>query len=133
MSYDKPRIKLDMSLLDVMVELSDGNPGALTVLMQLARQASAIDPDSALGALGPLCSLDTLDCYGSRIWKFYKDVCGQNINTMMGVLRANQMGFIGAADINRAIDVDRMALDIPHLLMKLKTRLPKFATERTPA
>jgi hypothetical protein len=32
MSYDNPRIKIDMSILDIIVALSEGNPGACTVL-----------------------------------------------------------------------------------------------------
>jgi hypothetical protein len=131
MSYQNPRLKdLSKSLLDIMVDFSEGNPGACRVLAELVSQAPEIDPDSALGPLGPLCALDNLDCYGPRIWMFYKDVCGQSIHTMMGVMRACQMGFTSDRKINAAIDGDKSALDIPDLLTKLKARLPAFATER---
>jgi hypothetical protein len=130
MSYDNPRIKsLSMSFMDIMVAFAEGNPGACRVLSEIVTAAPKIDPDSALGALGPLCSLDNLDCYGSRIWMLYKDVCGQNINTMLGLLRCCQMGFTSDRKINAAIDGDKAALDIPALLAQLKEQLPDFQTD----
>ena len=130
MSYNNPRIKdLSMTPMDVLLDFSEGNPGAARVLTELYVNAPTIDPDSALGGMGPLFALDNLDCYGSRIWVFYKDVCGQNIHKMLGVMRAGQMGFTSSNDINAAIDGDRSRLDIPALLAQLKERLPRFAIE----
>ena len=129
MSYENPRIKLEMSMMDVIMALTDGNPGAIRVCSEIVQQASGIDPNSALGPLGALFSLDNLDCYGPRIWMFYKDVCGQNLNTMIGVMRASGMGFTSDRKINAAIDGDKGALDIPALLTKLKERLPAFQIE----
>lgn len=131
MSYKNPRIKdLSMSPMEIMLAFAEGNPGAASVMVQLYKHAREIDPDSALGEMGPLFSLDNLDCYGPRIWMFYKDVCGQDIHKMMGVMRACQMGFTSDRDINAAIDGDKARLDIPVLLAKLKEALPAFATER---
>jgi len=134
MSYKNPRIKdLSMSFMDIVMAMTEGNPGAASVIIQLVKEAPAIDPDSSLGAMGPLFSLDNLDCYGSRIWMFYKDVCQENINTMMGVMRACQMGFTSEAKINAAIDGDKAQLDIPDLLRQIKARLPDFQTEKVAA
>lgn len=134
MGYQNPRINdLSMSFMDIMLALAEGNPGAARVLTDLVTNATAIDPDSALGPLGPLCALDNLDCYGPRIWMFYKDVCGQDIHKMMGVMRACQMGFTSSGEINRAIDGDTAALNIPGLLAELKKRLPAFAIEEKAA
>jgi hypothetical protein len=129
MSYDHPRIDIAKSMLEIMMAMGEGNPGAIQVLCKLIEQAPTIDPDSALGSLGPLCMLDNLDIYGSRIWMLYKDVCGQDINKMMAVLRACQMGFTSDRYINAAIDGDRARLDIPALLAQLKKSLPKFQVE----
>lgn len=134
MSYKNPRIKdLSMRPMDLMLSFSEGNPGAASVLVQLYKHAREIDPDSVLGEMGPLFALDNLDCYGPRIWMFYKDVCGQDIHKMMGLMRACQMGFTADRDINVAIDGDRSRLDIPALLAKLKEALPAFAIEKVAA
>jgi len=134
MSHKNPRIKdLSMSMLDIMVSLAEGHPGAARVIGELASAAPTVDPDSALGPMGPLFALDNLDCYGSRIWMFYKDVCGQDVNKMLGIMRACQMGFTSDRDINAAIDGDSARLDIPDLLAKLKEKLPAFAIEKAAA
>lgn len=134
MSYKNPRIKdLSMRPMDIMLAFAEGNPGAASVLAQLFINAEKIDPDSALGSMGPLFLLDNLDCYGPRIWMFYKDVCGQDIHKMMGVMRACQMGFTSDRDINAAIDGDKARLDIPDLLTKLKEKLPAFVIEKVAA
>lgn len=130
MSYDKPRIKLEMSMMDMIVSLSEGNPGAVSALVQLIKTAPIADPDSALGALGPLCSLDTLDCYGSNIWRLFKDVCGQDVHKMLGVLRSCQLGYVSGETIMWAIEGDRGALNIPALLAQVKERLPAFQIEK---
>jgi len=121
------RIKdLSMSLLDVMVIMSDRNPGAVTVMIEMMDKTDAIDPDAVLGGLGSIVSLDTHSIYGPRIWMFYKDVCKQNMNTMLGLLRAAQLGFLSENKLNHGIDYYGDGLDIPDLLAQVKKQLPKF-------
>ena len=72
--------------------MSDGNPGAANVLAMLLKHGAEIDPDAAFGGFGCVLALDTLEIYGSDIWVFYKDVCGQELETMIGCERAVQMG-----------------------------------------
>lgn len=67
----KDRIRLSMSRLEIMVALSEGDPGASRALSEL------------FGAGGE-GFLDVLNCdskrlYGSRIWMLYKEVCDENI------------------------------------------------------
>lgn len=131
MSYDNPRIKsLNMTAVDVIVALADGNPGAVSVMMQMLKEGERIDPDNAMGGFGNLLSLDSLDCYGPRIWMFYKDVCGQSLHAMLGLMRAYQLGFLSQDKLNAAIDGDRASVDVPALLAKVKERPPAFQTER---
>lgn len=131
MSYDNPRIKsLNTTPMDIVIALAEGNPDALRVCVDLMQQSPELDPDSALGGLGPLFSLDNLDCYGPRIWTFYKDVCRQNYHTMIGLMRACQLGFTSNTKINAAISGNRDVLDIPDLLAQVKKRLPNFNIEK---
>lgn len=69
---DKDRITgLNMSILEIMSALSEGNPGALRVLMALFSDGAGF-----LDVLG----CDSKRLYGSRIWMLYKDVCGESID-----------------------------------------------------
>lgn len=127
MDISEPRIKdLSMSFNDVVYVMSDGNPGALTVMMKMIDAGRSIDPDSLMGALGVFLSLDTHRIYGSRIWMLYKDVCKQNLNTTLGLLRATQLGFLSENKLNHAIDNYGDGLDIPVLLAQVKGQLPDF-------
>jgi hypothetical protein len=120
-----------MSGMDVIMALGDGNPGAISVLAEIFKNAAAIDPDSALGPLGALCGLDNMDCYGPRIWMLYKGVCGQDLVKMIGVLRACQLGIVDQRTLNEAIDGKRDAIDPADLLAKVRERLPKFGAAET--
>lgn len=92
------------TLMDVFVNMSDGNPGAVTVLMELYDKTPEIDPLSALGGLGAIMWLDTFGIYGPRIWMLYKDVCGQDIAKTNWMIRACQLGVISEQEFNHRID-----------------------------
>lgn len=124
------RIKdLGMSFMDIMIVMSDGNPGALTTMMTMMDKAESIDPDSILGGLGKIMSLDTHGIYGSRIWQLYSDVCKKNMNTTLGLMRAVQFGFLSEHKLSHAIDNYGEGLDIGNLLKQVKERLPNFTLE----
>jgi hypothetical protein len=127
MIYNNPRIDLADSLMSAIIKMADGNPGAVRVLMELFQQGPTIDPYSALGALSGMLHLDTLDIYGHRIWCFYKDVCGEDLTTMIGLMRANQLGFLRESELIRAIDGERMGGEwAQSYVAKVRERLPAF-------
>ena len=64
----RPKIELTDSTQDVFVKMSEGNPGALTVLMDMFNG----DPNNVLLVL----SLDDMNIRGPQIWVGYKDYCG---------------------------------------------------------
>jgi hypothetical protein len=130
MSYDNPRIQLTDTTMDILIKMSDGNPGALTVLMRTMNEGPAIDPQSMLGAISVILSLDTHDIYGSEIWLLYKDVCGQDLTMMLALLRAVQLGFLPETELKHAITRYQMADDRKaDLLAKVKERLPLFGQQ----
>ena len=120
------RIGLGDTQISIFLKMSDGNPGALSVMMQLLEKGGQIDPDSFMGGLGAILSMDTLEIYGSEIWMLYKDVCGENIVNMCAVLRAHQLGYITYNQIKHAINNRGEGLDVASELKKVKERLPKF-------
>lgn len=77
------KITSDMSMMDMMMVMSEGNPGALTVLMQMMQ-----DPRSIMDIL----LLDSLDIRGSKIWMLYSDSCGKNVGKFNRTLMALRGG-----------------------------------------
>ena len=69
---------LSMSLENIIFELSEGNPGAMTVLMNVITK----DPMNMM----KLLTLDTFGVFGSNIWCLYKDEAKQDIDTFIGYL-----------------------------------------------
>lgn len=119
---------LSMRFLDVVQIMSEGNPGAATVLMTLNDRTSDIDPDAALGGLGAILNLDTHGIYGERIWMFYKNACKGNIIHVLGLMRAVQLGLLSENKLNRAIDNNGEGLDIPQIVEQVMQELPNFNT-----
>lgn len=129
------RIKsFDMSREDIVVELCDGNPGALTVMMQMIENNAQIDPDDAFGSLGALLSLDSEGIYGTDIWVLYKDVCGEDLIKTLAFLRASQLGLFeeqilpgltqGPSDLK-----DTLRDKSETIVALVQKRLPNFAKE----
>lgn len=132
MSYNNPRIKLGQTLMNAIMVLGEGNPGAITVLLRIMKEGEDIDPDSALGSLGPLLALDNNDIYGSNIWVLYKDVCGEDLIKMLAVLRANQLGLLSASKLRESIQFDQAnyctvgLTDLNEIVEAVQEQLPNF-------
>lgn len=114
------------SMQTAIMKLAGGNPGAINVLIQAVENSPKIDPDCLLGGLGPLLSFDSSNIFEHRIWMLYKDVCKQNLPHTLGLLRANQLGFLSQKDLDHAIDNYGAGIDLIAILGKVKKRLPAF-------
>lgn len=121
------RIKLEMSLMDMFMTMSEGNPGALTVLMDIFKEGERIDPQDFMGGLGAILMLDELGVYGPRVWMLYKDVCGQDLLKTVAMTRAFQLGYVTEDQLNYAIDNYGEGLDVDLLVLQVQERLEQFA------
>lgn len=65
---------------DLVVTMAEGNPGALTVLMDMLR-----DDDGA--NIFDVLHLDDMNMRGAQIWAGYKYACGQNLETFQNKIR----------------------------------------------
>ena len=128
------RIGLYDDTKTIMIKMCEGNPGALTVLIDILKKNPTIDPDDAMGGFGPLITLDVAGIYGPSIWVLYKDTCGEDLVRMLAVLRAFQLGIItqeeisGASNRNgaRRYSADAATFDVDSILAKVKAELPSF-------
>lgn len=127
------RIQLTDTTMDAMCKMAEGNLGAITVMVQLVKRGKEIDPQGFLGGWGAILSLDTHGIYGPEIWMFYKDVCGEDIRIMIGLLRAIQLGFISESLVKSAIQNYGTGIDIPKLMAQVEEGLSEFAKESTPS
>lgn len=126
------RIKdLDMTAADCLVVLGEGNPGALTAMMEMFKHSPAIDPQALLGGMAPIFSLDQYGIYGPRIWMLYKYVCGHDVGKTLALLRGVQLGMIYQHQLDEAIDTENAGavIDVDLMVHEVCARLSQFNHE----
>lgn len=119
------RIKLEMHINDALFAMSEGNPGAINVLLDSAKRNPEIDPTNAFGPWGLMVNLDELEIYGPRIWRLYKDLCGEDLPRTTAMARAVQLGIISRETLDQAID-GKEKIDIKEVTDKVREELPDF-------
>lgn len=122
----KNKLELTDTMEDVLFKMSEGNPGALTVCLQIIKDGGQIDPDDAMGGIGKLLSLDAMGLHGSKIWMLYKDVCKQDLPKMLALLRGRQLGFVNEAKILHAVENYGDGINVDDICDQVVKRLPRF-------
>lgn len=97
---ERKKIDLNTSIMDMMVILSEGNPGATTVIARMA----SLDPMNILLLLG----LDEMNIRGWQIWCGYKNYCNSDLNMFIECVRNRDSNMIDKIN-NEAI---RMKQDV---------------------
>ena len=86
------KINGNMSMMDMIMVMCEGNPGAMTVLMKMLEEPT--------GILEVLC-LDHYEIRGAKIWMLYKDCCGENMDRFYKTLRAIRMGAYSQDEVHQ--------------------------------
>lgn len=125
------KINLTDSAMDVVLKMSDGNPGAMGVIMEMLQPAAnEIDPDSVMGGMMKILALDTLGIYGTDIYVLHSDICGRDMVKMFAVLRAHQLGFLNDSVLKDACSRQdysgREMIKVDELYEKVISELPNF-------
>lgn len=109
---NRARIELTDNPQQVLIKMSDGNPGALTAMLEIMKEGDAIDPQAFAGGLGAIMILDTWEIYGSSIYVLFNDKCDHDVRKMLMLMRATQLGHFSqvrlqqmAADQGREINL----------------------------
>lgn len=67
----RKEVQLNMSFMELIQLFSEGNPGAVTVILEL------LNRDKNFGFM-TLLSLDDMNIRGTQIWIAFKDYCNQD-------------------------------------------------------
>jgi len=82
---ERKEVTLEMSVMDVMTVMCEGNPGALTVIIEMMK-----NPDGLIYLL----HLDDMNIRGSQIWIGFKYYCGQDLKRFIECIVARDQGMI---------------------------------------
>lgn len=75
----RKKVQLNMTMTDVLIQMSESNPGAISVMVQLLKK----DENNFMFIL----SLDDMNIRGEQIWVGYKDYCKENIDTFIEAIK----------------------------------------------
>ena len=76
---NREAIGLNDSTMNMMMKMSEGNPGAITVCTEILKA----DP---IGGFMALLSLDDMNMRGSQIWVGFKDHCKQDLGAFLAAI-----------------------------------------------
>ena len=126
----KDRIQLGMGNRAIVHEMSEGHPGALRVLMEILKDGEAIDPQSFMGSLSAILTLDMYRIYGKAIYQLWDGVCKCDTRMLLVLLRAGQMGITPCYDIvNLSKGIGE--INLTELDKQVCERLPEFQKPET--
>lgn len=74
----REEINLKMTILELLMLMSEGNPGALSVLSKLI--------DDEIGFI-LIFALDDMNIRGTQIWIGYKDFCKENLEDFIKAIK----------------------------------------------
>lgn len=74
-------IQLNENLQEMIVKLAEGNPGGLTVLMELYKEQE-------IGVIGTFLHLDDMNIRGSQLWVAYKDYCKKDLSKLISAVES---------------------------------------------
>lgn len=98
MANTNTRITANMSVQDMLITMCDGNPGALTFMMEM------IQDDPMTGILDILL-FDSMGIYGSKIYMVWNDCCGRDMEKFRETLRAFREGKFTEEEIHENLSL----------------------------
>lgn len=99
-------LDLSGSLMDVVIEMAEGNPGAATVLANLLNDT----PDRVV-FLNLILALDDMNIRGSQIWVAFKDFAEKDLKKLKASIRARDPAML--AKVNEECDHSGGHIAIP--------------------
>ena len=100
------RLKLNHNTQEIILNMSDGNPGAMTACIELIKK----------GGIGTLLTCDVLGLYGSELYMLWSDCCGRDLVKMIKVLELVRFGKITKEEFWRRVKGEGYGLSFDDLL-----------------
>ena len=92
MANNNTRITANMTVEDMLIIMSEGNPGALTCMMQMIK----FDPEALLDIL----LFDSIGIYGSKIYMLWNDCCDRDMKKFKETIQAFRDGKFSEKEIH---------------------------------
>ena len=90
------RIKANMTMQDALIEMAEGNPGALTCMLEMLKSDST--------ALLDILYFDSMEIYGEKIYKLWNDCCNRDMDKFCETLKYLKSGKISKEEIQENLN-----------------------------
>lgn len=94
---DDDRLQDDFN--DILINMSEGNPGSLRVLFEILKAKE----NDIITSLEAFSTLNDMKLYGAHLYMLWNDCCGNDINKTLLVIQKYREGKITDNDINERI------------------------------
>ena len=102
----REELDLNNSVLDILMTMSEGNPGAANVLMELMNNYSA--------GFMLILNLDDMNIRGPQIWVAYKDHCNCDIDMFCERIKKRDSTIVDAVNAEMKLDPSFEWLAVTH-------------------
>ena len=90
------RITTDMNIKEMIVTMSDGNPGAIACMLNML--------DNNPKALLDILFFDTMEIYGSKIYMLWNDCCGRDMKTFRDTINYIREGNVSKEEVHENLN-----------------------------
>ena len=90
------RITADMNIKEMIVIMSDGNPGAIACMLNML--------DSNPTALLDILFFDTMEIYGSKIYTLWNDCCGRDMKMLRDTINYIREGNVSKEEVHENLN-----------------------------
>lgn len=102
----REEININGSVLDMLVLISEGNPGAATVLSRIMNKYDA-------GAMS-IFDLDDMNIRGTQVWVAFKDVCNEDLDMLCERIKKRDPAIVDAVNAEMKLDPSFEWLAVTH-------------------
>jgi hypothetical protein len=135
MKKTPPVINLTMNMMDAMMAMSEGNPGAISALMGILETAPKVDPKMFGEGFGHILMFDTLSVRGSNLYVLWNDFCGRDTKKLLALARAYQLGQLegvteeklhSAVDYGQGLGKEKPVFDFDKIIVAVRAEVGGF-------
>lgn len=123
------RISGSDSIHSALLKMAEGNPDAISAMLNIYGRTLEIDPTIGLGQMHYIFLFDDFGIYGGTLWTLYKDVCDENVESVLTLFRAWQLGLLRRDKLTDII-VKGQRFDTSELLARVQALLPTFGAKK---
>ena len=93
------KIKITDTMYDIIIKLSEGNPGALSFLFEIIKYYG----NDQANLIADFLIIDNMRLYGSYLYMLWNDCCNRDVKKSLEVIKGYRLGHIKDSDIKERI------------------------------